>query len=272
MEKTKLNAKAREIRRKILRMITRAQGGHIGASLSEADILTALFFHTLRFFPENRTDPDRDRFVLSKGHASEGLYCTLAAAGFFPEVWLDDYLKPDCPLTTHPTNKIPGVEACTGALGHGLSIGVGMALGARKASRPCRIFVLTGDGETQEGSNWEAAMAAAHFGLGNFVWIIDNNGLQLVSAVKDTMGIEPLEEKVRAFGFETRRLDGNDAEEIAVLLDGLDYSGNVPHALIAETVKGKGVSFMENVPEWHHRIPTEEECEQALRELAEAVV
>jgi transketolase len=180
----------------------------------------------LRFSPENRTDPDRDRFVLSKGRASEGLYCTLAAAGFFPEARLDDYLKPDCPLTTHPANKIPGVGACTGALGHGLSIGVGMALGARKTSRPCRIFVLTGDGETQEGSNREAAMA--HFRLGNFVWIIDNNGLQLVSAVKDTMGIEPLEEKVRAFGFETSRVDGNDAEKIAALLDGLNYSGDIP--------------------------------------------
>jgi transketolase len=262
-----LNAKAREIRRKILRMITHARGGHIGASLSEADILTALFCHTMRFSPENSADPNRDRFVLSKGHASEGLYAVLAERGFFPEAWLEEYLKPDCPLTTHPTNKAPGVEVCTGALGHGLSIGVGMALGAKKAGLPCRVFVLSGDGEIQEGSNWEAAMAAAHFRLGNFVWIIDNNGLQLVSSIKDTMGIEPLEDKVRAFGFETHRLDGNNAEEAAVLLDSLNYGGDVPHALIARTVKGKGVSFMEGIPEWHHRIPTEEECERALREL-----
>jgi transketolase len=262
-----LHAKSQEIRRKILMMITHAGGGHIGASLSEADILTALFFRVLRFSPENRTDPDRDRFVLSKGHASEGLYCTLAAAGFFPEAWLDDYLKPDCPLSTHPTNKIPGVEACTGALGHGLSIGVGMALGARKANRPCRVFVLTGDGELQEGSNWEAAMAAAHFRLGNFVWIIDNNGLQLVSSVKETMGIEPLETKLLSFGFEVKTIEGNNSEKVAGTLENLDYTGEIPHAIIAETVKGKGVSFMENVPEWHHRIPTEEECMRALKEL-----
>jgi transketolase len=253
-------------------MITHARGGHIGASLSEADILTALFFHTLNFSPENRTDPGRDRFVLSKGHASECLYAVLAERGFFPEFWLEDYLKPDCPLTAHPTNKTPGIEVCTGALGHGLAVGVGMALGAKKANRSCRVFVLTGDGETQEGSNWEAAMAAAHFRLGNFVWIIDNNGLQLISPVKDTMGIEPLEEKIRAFGFETHRLNGNDAAGIALLLDNLNYTGDIPHALVAKTVKGKGVSFMENIPEWHHRIPSEEECERALRELAEVVL
>jgi transketolase len=262
-----LKNKANEIRQMALRMITHAQGGHIGASLSETDILTALFFHTLRFFPENPGDPDRDRFVLSKGHASEGLYCTLAAAGFFDPALLDRYLAEDCPLTIHPTNHVPGVEANTGALGHGFSIAVGMALGAKKAGRPCRVFVLTGDGELQEGSNWEAAMSAAHFRLGNLTWIIDNNGFQLAAPVRDTLGIEPLEDKLRAFGFDTRQVDGNDAGKIAALLDTLDYDGGVPHAVIAKTVKGKGVSFMENVPEWHHRIPTEEECERALREL-----
>jgi transketolase len=263
-----LQNKANEIRRMILCMITRAKGGHLGASLSEVDILTALFFHTLRLSPENVDEPDRDRFVLSKGHASEGLYCTLASAGFFDPALLDHYLTKGCPLTIHPTNHVPGVEASTGALGHGFSIAVGMALGAKKARRSCRVFVLTGDGELQEGSNWEAAMAAAHFRLGNLVWIIDNNGLQLTAAVQDTMGIEPLEDKLRAFGFDTRRVDGNDAEEVAALLDTLDYKGGVPHVVIAKTVKGKGVSFMENVPEWHHRVPTDEECEKALMELA----
>ena len=262
-----LQNKANEIRYILLRMITCAQGGHIGASLSETDILTALFFHTLRFSPENIDDPDRDRFVLSKGHASEGLYAVLAKRGFFPESWLNDYLKADCPLTVHPTNKVPGIEMCTGALGHGFSIAVGMALGAKKEGRPCRVFVLTGDGELQEGSIWEAAMAGAHFKLGNLTWIIDNNGLQLVSTIKDTIGIEPLEEKLRAFGFDTHHVDGNNAGEVAALLDTLDYEGGVPHAVIAKTVKGKGVSFMENVPEWHHRIPTEEECKKALQEL-----
>ncbi|MDR0656467.1 MAG: transketolase [Treponema sp.] len=267
MDTILLNAKAREIRRKIVYMISHAQGGHIGASLSEADILTALFFHILRFSPENRTDPGRDRFVLSKGHASEGLYTVLAERGFFPAEWLETYLTPGCPLTTHPTNHVPGIEVCTGALGHGLSVACGMALGAKKQGRPFRVFALTGDGETQEGSVWEAAMAAAHFKLGNLVWIIDNNGLQLTSVIAETMGIEPLRDKLEAFGFDTHSVDGTGAAAIAGLLESLDYSGGKPHAVIAKTVKGRGVSFMENVPEWHHRIPTEEECERALKEL-----
>jgi transketolase len=263
-----LQNKANEIRQMIVRMITRAGGGHLGASLSEADILTALFFHTLRFFPENMNDPDRDRFVLSKGHASEGLYCTLAAAGFFDRSLLDRYLTEDCPLTIHPTGHIPGVETNTGALGHGFSIAAGMALGAKKAGSPCRVFVLTGDGELQEGSNWEAAMTAAHFKLGNLTWIIDNNGLQLAAPIRETLEIEPLADKLRAFGFDVYHVDGNDATKVAALLDTLDYESGIPHAVIARTVKGKGVSFMENIPEWHHRIPTEEEGANALRELA----
>jgi transketolase len=267
LEIDSLNAKANEIRSNVLRMVTCAKGGHLGASLSETDILTALFFHALRLSPENVNDPNRDRFVLSKGHASEGLYCTLAAAGFFDPTLLDNYLAEDCPLTTHPTNHVPGVEANTGALGHGFSIATGMALGAKKAALPCRVFVLTGDGELQEGSNWEAAMAAAHFKLGNLTWIIDNNGLQLAAPIRDTMEIEPLEDKLRAFGFDTHHVDGNNAEKLAAVFDTLDYEGCVPHAVIAKTVKGKGVSFMEHIPEWHHRIPTEEECKKALREL-----
>ncbi|GHV67209.1 transketolase [Spirochaetia bacterium] len=269
MEKSHLNSKANEIRRKVVKMITHAKGGHLGASLSEADILTALFFNTMRFSPEGAEDPGRDRFVLSKGHASEGLYAVLAERGFFPSSWLDAYLSGDCPLSTHPTNKVPGIEVNTGALGHGFSIACGMALGAKKSGGGFRVFVLTGDGELQEGSNWEAAMAAAHFRLGNLVWIIDNNGLQLVSSIKDTLGIEPLEDKLLSFGFDVHQVNGNDSAAVAALLDSLDYTGEKPHAIIAGTVKGKGVSFMENIPEWHHRIPTEEECERALKELEE---
>jgi transketolase len=267
MDLNQLESQTTEIKRKILTTITHARGGHAGASLSEADILSALFFHILNFSPGNPDDPDRDRFILSKGHASEGLYAALALRGFFPESWLDSYLNPDCPLTIHPTNKAPGIELCTGALGHGLSAACGMALGAKKQRKNFRVFVLSGDGETQEGSVWEAAMAAAHFKLGNLTWIIDNNGLQLAGFVKDTMGIEPLGEKLAAFGFDVRIVDGTSAEKIAVLLDTLDYGGEKPHAVIAKTVKGNGVSFMENIPEWHHRIPTEEECEKALQEL-----
>ncbi|MDR1174070.1 MAG: transketolase [Treponema sp.] len=262
-----LEDRAREIRRMVIKMIAGARGGHAGASLSEIDILTALYFRVLNISPQRAADPSRDRFVLSKGHASEGLYCTLAAAGFFDPELLDHYLEEGNPLTIHPTNKVPGIEVNTGALGHGFSIAAGMALGAKKSGNSYRVFVLTGDGELQEGSNWEAAMAAAHFKLGNLVWIIDNNGLQLVSGVKETMGIEPLEAKLLSFGFEVKTIEGNNSEKVAGALENLDYKGEIPHAIIAKTVKGKGVSFMENICEWHHRIPTGEECMRALKEL-----
>jgi len=263
-----IKEKANEIRRNIISMIIKAKGGHLGCSLSAADILAVLFFQTLKFSPEAVNDPYRDRFVLSKGHASEVLYATLAERGFFPKSWLFDYLAHDSPLTIHPTNQIPGVEVNTGALGHGLSIGTGMALAAKKTNRAYRTFVLTGDGELQEGTNWEAAMAAAHYRLGNLTLIIDNNGLQLADSIVDTMKIEPLKEKLTAFGFEVHNVDGHDTNAMARLFDSLDYTGEVPHAIIARTVKGKGVSFMEHRPEWHHSIPTAEQGEMALKELA----
>ena len=235
--------------------------------MSEIDILTALYFQILRISPHDLDNPLRDRFVLSKGHASEGLYCTLAAAGFFDPVLLENYMQEDCPLTIHPTNHVPGIEVNTGALGHGLSIAAGMALASKRSGSFYRVFVLTGDGELQEGSNWEAAMAAAHYKLGNLTIIVDNNGLQLASSINRTMEIEPLEDKFKAFGFDVSRVNGNSPEEAAAVLESLDYQGQSPHAIIAKTIKGKGISFMENVPEWHHRIPTEEECQIALQEL-----
>ena len=268
MKDLEINQKANEIRKSIISMIVKAKGGHIGCSLSEADILAVLFYNTLNFSPETRNDPNRDRFVLSKGHASEGLYATLAERGFFPKSWLFNYLKHDSPLTIHPTRAVPGVEINTGALGHGLSIGTGMALVARKTGRNYRTFVLTGDGELEEGSNWEAAMAASQFKLGNLTLIIDRNGLQLSDTVANTMDINPLKEKLDAFGFDTHEVNGHDTAALARLFDSLNYTAQKPHAVIAHTVKGKGVSFMENRPEWHHTIPTEEQSEAALKELA----
>jgi transketolase len=262
-----IKTKANEIRRRIVAMITGARGGHVGSSLSEADILAVLFFKILNFRPENLGDPERDRFVLSKGHASEGYYSALAEAGFFPTAWLDSYLSHDCPLTIHPTNHVPGIEVCTGALGHGFSVAVGMALGARKTGKKCRVFVLTGDGELEEGTNWEAAMAASYYKLGNLVMIVDANGLQLVDTVANTMEINPLKDKLFSFGMDVHEVDGHDTAAMAVLFDSLDYSGNKPHAVIAKTIKGKGVSFMENRPEWHHTIPSEEQGVKALEEL-----
>ena len=268
MEHNDLSSKANEIRRNIISMIVKARGGHLGSSLSEADILAVLFFNTLNLSPETRDDPNRDRFILSKGHASEGLYAALVERGFFPKSWLSEYLTHDSPLTIHPTSHVPGIEINTGALGHGFSIATGMAIAARKTGRSYRTFVLTGDGELQEGANWEAAMAAAHFRLGNLTLIIDNNGLQLTDQIANTMGIEPLKGKLAAFGFDVHEVNGHDTGDMARLFDTLNYKGEKPHAVIAHTIKGKGVSFMENKPEWHHTIPTAEQGEAALAELS----
>jgi transketolase len=268
MDEFELKTKAMEIRRSIITMITNAKGGHLGSSLSEADILTTLFFHTLRFSPEGLNDPERDRFVLSKGHASEGYYATLAARGFFPASWLDAYLRHDSPLTIHPTNHVPGIEVCTGALGHGFSIAVGMALAAQKTGRSYRTFVLTGDGELEEGTNWEAAMSAAHYHLGNLVLVVDTNGLQLADTIANTMEVNPLGDKFLAFGFDVHEVNGHDVAALARLFDSLDYAAGKPHCVIAHTVKGKGVSFAENRPEWHHTIPSQEQGAAALKELA----
>ncbi|MCR5763980.1 MAG: transketolase [Treponema sp.] len=265
MLKTKLNEKANEIKNKVVEMTSKGKGGHVGTSLSEVDILTALFFHTMNF--SDCSDPNRDRFVLSKGHGSEGLYCTLAAKGIFPEAELDNYLKHESFLTIHPTRHVPGVEINTGALGHGFPIAVGMALGAKKQNKNWRTFVVTGDGELEEGTNWEAAMAASHYKLGNLTIIVDNNKLQLADFVSKTMEIEPLDEKFKAFGFDVHKVQGNDPEILAACFDKLDYTGNKPHCIIAQTTKGSGVSFMENIAEWHHRVPTAEEAEIAKKEL-----
>jgi transketolase len=262
-----VESKAKEIKRLVVKTITKAKGGHIGTSLSEVDILATLYFGILNVDAQRPDYPDRDRFILSKGHGSEGLYCSLAAKGFFPEAELESYLQHDCPMTIHPTRHVPGVEMNTGALGHGFSNAVGVALAARLRKRPFRAFVLTGDGELQEGSNWEAAMAAAHFELGNLVLIVDNNGLQLADRIDRTMGIEPLGAKLEAFGFDVHPVDGHSIPALLELFSGLDYAGKKPHAVVARTTKGKGVSFMEGVPEWHHRIPTPEEGARALKEL-----
>jgi transketolase len=268
MNNIELKTKSFEIKRNIVSMIVNAKGGHLGSSLSEADILTVLFFHTLNFSPQNRTDPNRDRFVLSKGHASEGLYAALAEAGFFPKTWLNEYLRHECPLTIHPTNHVPGIELNTGALGHGFSIAAGMALAAKKTGRSYRTFVLTGDGELEEGSNWEAAMAAAYYKLGNLTLIVDNNGLQLADTIANTMEVNPLDEKLKAFGFDVHEVDGHDLDAMVSLFDSLDYGSDKPHGIIARTIKGKGVSFAENKPEWHHTIPSEEQGALALKELS----
>jgi transketolase len=260
--------RARSIRRRVIRMNAAAGQGHTGADLSEADILAALFFNLLRYNPRDPEDPGRDRFVLSKGHGVGGFYATLAEVGILDEAKLSTYLAFDSDLPGHPVRqKTPFVEVNTGALGHGLSVGVGLALAAKKQGRAARVYVLLGDGELQEGSVWEAAMSAAHFRLDNLVAIVDRNGLQLADRTETIMALEPLEAKLSSFGFDVRPVDGNDPGALLACVAGLDWSCGKPHVLLARTVKGKGVSFIENQPAWHHKIPVGDEVAQAIEEL-----
>jgi transketolase len=265
---TALRRRAASIRRASLRMVHAARLGHPGGDLSCADILATLFFHALRVDPANPRDPARDRFILSKGHASAALYATLAEARFIPRGDLDTYMRPLSRLNGHPDrNKIPGVEANTGPLGHGLPIAVGAALAAKMDQATWRTFVLTGDGELQEGSNWEAIMAASHFGLDNLTAIVDRNRLQQGDATERTMALEPLAERWRAFGWSVVEADGHDVADLVTVFDGLPAIQGRPTCVIARTFKGRGISFIENRVEWHHRVPTDAELAAALAEL-----
>jgi len=259
---------ARAIRISSLQMVHRARMGHPGGDLSAADILAVLYFNVLRVDPASPRDPGRDRFILSKGHCSAVLYAVLAEAGFLPREQLLDFMQPLSMLNGHPDRtKVPGVEANTGPLGHGLPVGVGSALAAKMDGAPWRTFVLTGDGELQEGSNWEAAMAASHFRLDNLAVIVDRNGLQLDDTTERTMGLEPLADRWRAFGWAVAEVDGHDIAALAERLSVLPLERGRPSCVIARTHKGRGVSFMEDNVEWHHRVPTGQELARALAEL-----
>jgi transketolase len=259
---------ARRIRRTSLQMVHRAGLGHPGGDLSAADILATLFFHVLHIDPARPQDPERDRFILSKGHASASLYATLAARGFFPLEQLETFAQPLATLNGHPDRrKVPGVEASTGPLGHGLPIAVGMALAAKMDRADWRTFVLTGDGELQEGSNWEAIMAAGQFQLDNLTAIVDRNRLQLSDATEHTVGLEPLADRWRSFGWSVAEVDGHDITGLLQAFEALPIETGRPSCVIARTRKGRGVSFIENRAEWHHRIPTDAELAAALTEL-----
>jgi transketolase len=264
-----LRSTANAIRRRNLEIIHAAGLGHTGGDLSAADILTALYFAVLEVDPAQPDAPDRDRYIQSKGHASGVLYTTLAAAGFIPDSLLDAYMAPGSPLNGHPDRKkVPGVETNTGPLGHGLPVAVGTAIAAKLDRSRRRTFVLCGDGELQEGSNWEAIMAAAHQGLDNLVLIVDRNRLQQGARTEDTNGLDPLDAKLAAFGWSVRAIDGNDIPSLLEVFDAVPFSADRPSAVIANTIKGRGVSFMEDRVEWHHKVPTTDELERALRELS----
>ncbi len=269
----RLEATARACRVQIVRMLAHAGSGHPGGSLSVIDILTALFFTRLRFDPNRPDWPARDRVVLSKGHCVPALYCVMAKAGFFPESQLITLRKLGSPLQGHPDRTaLPGIEAATGSLGQGLSISLGMALGLRLADSPARVYCIIGDGESQEGQLWEAAMAGPKLGqpahpLDNLCVILDYNRIQLDGFVKKIMDLEPVVAKWKDFGWPVLEINGHNVEQIDKALDQAEATKGKPTFIVAHTVKGKGVSFMENDPEWHGKAPKPAEAIRAIREI-----
>lgn len=266
-----LKRKSLQIRMDLLGLIHRAKMGHTGGSLSNADILTTLYYAAMKHDPQRPKWEERDRFVASKGHCVESLWCILADLGYFPREELATYCQFGTRLIGHPNNKVPGVEMNTGALGHGLAIAVGMALAGQRDGKPYRVFCLMGDGEQAEGSVWEAAMAGAHYKLGRLVGIVDRNRLQISGTTEDVMGLEPLDRKWEAFGWHVVRLDGHDHGALLDAFRAVPAAPGKPTLILADTIKGKGVSFAENKPEWHHHVPNDDQLYEAQRELAAAM-
>lgn len=263
-----LNEITNVIRKDIVSMICKSKSGHPGGSLSAVEILTALYFDQMNIDPTNPKMEDRDRFVLSKGHAAPALYATLAKRGYFDREELNHLRKLGSMLQGHPDmKKIPGVEMSTGSLGQGFSVACGMAMAAKLDNAPWNVYALLGDGEVQEGIIWEAAMSAAHYKLDNMIAFLDYNGLQIDGEVESVMSINPIEDKFKTFGWNVITIDGHDFDQIFAALDMAKDTVGKPTMIIAKTIKGKGVSFMENEASWHGSAPNEEQLEQALSEL-----
>jgi len=261
-----LALKSWRYRRKVLEIIKRAGAGHTAGSLSCVDILNVLYNRVLNVSPDNFRDPLRDRYIQSKGHSVEALFVVLADQGFFPESELATLCQYQSHFVGHPTRKVTGIEQNTGALGHGLPICTGVALAGKRDDADYRVFTLLGDGEIAEGSNWEAAMLAAHYELDNLTAIVDYNTLQITGRTKDVCNNEPLADKFAAFGWEVQIVGGHDCEELTRVLSHRSTNSK-PRVVIANTVKGRGVSFMEDVAKWHHGVPSDEEYEQAIAEI-----
>jgi len=265
-----LERKANGLRCDVVKMCYHAGSGHPGGSLSAADMVAALYFHFLRLDPGNPKWEDRDRFIMSKGHACPVLYAALCRRGFFPEEVLWTLRRFGSPLQGHPDMKsTPGLDMTSGSLGNGLSIGVGMALGGRIAGKDFRVYVMLGDGELQEGLVWEGAMAASHFRLDRLTALVDYNKLQIDGENREVMNLEPLVGKWQQFGWHTIEIDGNDMAQVVRAIEEAQRTGGRPTCIIGHTIKGKGVSYMEGAAEWHGRAPTQEELERALAELGE---
>ncbi len=262
---------ARRIRLHVIHMTHRAKSSHVGSSLSMAELLSVLYKKILRVSPATVDDPDRDRFLLSKGHSCAGAYAVLAECGFFPLDWLESFYQNGARLAGHITaSGIPGVEVSTGALGHGLPIGCGLALAARRDRRPYRVFVLLSDGECDEGSTWEAVLFAGHHGLENLVAVVDYNKIQSLGRCKDVLDLDPFAAKWSSFGWAASEIDGHDVAAIEAALATVPHQAGRPTCVIAHTVKGKGVSFMEDQLLWHYRTPQGDEYQRAIAEIEAA--
>ncbi len=266
-----LKIKSVQYRKRILKYIKLANMGHTSGSLSCVEILNVLYNRILNVSPESFTDPKRDRYIQSKGHSVEALYVVLADCGFFPESDLETLCQYKSHYVGHPTRKINGIEHNTGALGHGLAFSGGVAIGAKMVGDTYHVFTLLGDGELIEGSNWEAVFSAAHYRLDKLTAIIDHNTLQITGRTKDVMNSEPLAEKFRAFGWAVRTVNGHDVRALTDVLESVPFEGGKPNLVIANTVKGKGVSFIEDDPIWHHHVPNEEQYNLAINELDEVL-
>lgn len=263
-----LKAMAKVIRKDIVMMLTESASGHPGGSLSSADIMTALYFHEMNVDIKNPQDPNRDRFVLSKGHAAPVLYSALARKGFFDPAELKTLRKFGSNLQGHPNmNDVPGIDMSTGSLGQGISAAVGMALAGKIDNKSYRVYSILGDGELEEGQVWEAAMAASHYKLGNLTAFVDFNGLQIDGKVEDVMNSTPVAEKFEAFGWNVISVDGHDIEAIINAIEEAKKVTEKPTMIVCKTIKGKGVSFMEDKAEWHGAAPSKEQCEIALKEI-----
>ncbi len=264
-----LKALSYDLRRTVVDMIIAGKGGHIGGDMSVMDILVELYFEQMNISPENQNDPNRDRFVMSKGHSVEALYAVLAAKGFFPtEKVVAEFSKFGSPFIGHPNNKLPGIEMNSGSLGHGLPVAVGMALAGKKDGRGYRVYTVMGDGELAEGSIWEAAMAAHQFKLDNLCAVVDRNRLQISGSTEDVMAHDSQQERWGAFGWNVITVNGNDYKELKAAFDTAKTVRGRPTVIIAETVKGCGSPVMENKAGWHHKVPTDEEYNQIVADFA----
>ena len=260
-----------KIRRRLVEVVYMAKAGHIGGGLSSLNVLTVLYFKVMNVDPQQPQKKDRDRFVMSKGHCAEALYSVLEARGFIPTDMLNTYGQYDSPLAGHPTVKNPGVEVNSGALGHGLSIGVGMSIAAKMDNMDYKTYVLMGDGEQGEGSIYEAAMSASHYKLDNLVAIIDRNRLQISGKTEDVMCLEPMRQRWEAFGWEVFELNGNDIDALLTVFDEMSFDNQKPKLIIANTIKGNGISYMENIAKWHHGVPSEEQYDSAMQEIGDRI-